>query len=136
MSEENKAIVHRYINEAFNNRDNDIIAELISEGCIDHHIPAELPSGPEGIKLWFSGAFAAFPDCHISIQDTVCEDDKVVIRFKFSGTHQGIFMGQPATGKSFSITAMAIARIADGKIIEWWENADALSLMQQLEIIK
>ena len=136
MPEINKAIIHRYIEEAFNNRDSDIIADLVSEDCIDHHIPPELPTGPEGVKLWFISAFTAFPDCHISIQDTITENDKVVIRFKFSGTHQGIFMGQPATGKPFSITSMAIARIADGKIVEWWENADALSLMQQLEIMK
>ncbi|MDX1688981.1 MAG: ester cyclase, partial [Candidatus Promineifilaceae bacterium] len=57
---------------------------------------------------------------------------RVVTRFTFSGTHEGEFMGVPATGRQFSITAIAIARVTGGKLVEWWENADVMSLMQQL----
>lgn len=135
MSEENKAIVRRYIEEAFNNRNTDLIDELVSEAHVDHHIPPELPRGPEGIKLWFNGAFSAFPDSHITAKDVIAEGDKVTTRFEITGTHQGEFMGIPATGKKFSITGIAIARIADGKLVEWWENADVMGMMQQLGVI-
>ena len=135
MSEENKAIVRRYLEEAFNDRNTDVIDELVSEDHVDHHIPPELPRGPEGIKLWFNGAFSAFPDSRITAKDVIAEGDKVTIRFEFTGTHQGEFMGIPATGKQFSITGIAIARIADGKLVEWWENADVMGLMQQLGVI-
>jgi predicted ester cyclase len=33
------------------------------------------------------------------------------------------------------ITGIAIARIADSKLVEWWENADVMSLMQQLGVL-
>jgi steroid delta-isomerase-like uncharacterized protein len=135
MSEENKAIVRRYLEEAFNNRNTDVIDELVSEDHVDYHIPPELPRGPEGIKAWFNGAFSAFPDSRIKAKDVIAEGDKVVTRFEFIGTHQGEFMGIPATGKQFSITGIAIARIADGKLVEWWEKADVMGLMQQLGVI-
>ncbi|HZD09781.1 MAG TPA: ester cyclase [Candidatus Binatia bacterium] len=135
MSEENKAIVRRYVEEAFNNRNTDLLDELVSEHLVDHHIPPELPPGPEGIKLWFNGAFGAFPDCQITVKDMIAEGDKVATRFEFTGTHQGEFMGIPATGKQFSITGMAVARVADGMLAEWWENTDVMSMMQQLGVV-
>ena len=38
----------------------------------------------------------------------------------------------PATGKSFTISAIAIARLADGRIAEWWQIGDTLGLLQQI----
>jgi len=135
MTEDNKAIVRRYLEEAFNSRNVDLLDDLVSEHCVDHHLPPELPPGREGLKLWFNGAFAAFPDCQITVKDMVAEGDKVAIRFEFSGTHQGEFMGIPATGNQFSITGMALARISGGKLAEWWENADVMGMMQQLGVV-
>ena len=135
MSEANKAIVRRYAEEAFNKRKTDLLDEIVSEHFVDHHLPPDLPSGPEGARLWFQGAFAAFPDSRLEIKDMIAEGDSVATRFEFTGTHQAEFMGIPATGKEFSITGIAVAHIADGKLVEWWENADIMGLMQQLGVI-
>ena len=135
MSDASKAIVRRYIEEAFNNRKHDLLDELVAEDFVDHHLPPELPPGPEGAKLWFGGAVAGFPDIHIVLKDMIAEEDKVAVRTEITGTHEGEFMDIPATGKEFAITGMAIARIADGRLAEWWENADMMGLMQQLGVI-
>lgn len=130
--EENKAIVRRYVEEAFNNRDTDVLDEIVSEDFVDHHLPPDLPRGPEGSKLWFNMAFGAFPDCHITIEALIAEGDKVATHFTLTGTHQGDFMGVPATGKSVSVTGMGIGRIVGNQLVEWWENADVMGMMQQL----
>jgi predicted ester cyclase len=65
----------------------------------------------------------------------VAEDDKVAVRATFRGTQKGEFFGIPATGKEVTVSLMLIYRIANGKIVEHWMNADQLSLMQQLEAI-
>lgn len=98
-------------------------------------MPPELPPGPGGAKIWFNTAVSAFPDFHITPEDVIAEGERVVTHFTFSGTHDGKFMGIPATGKQFSITGIAIVRIADGKLVEWWENADVMGLMQQLGVL-
>jgi len=134
MSEENKALMRRFL-ESLNAGNLDIVDELVAKDHVDHHIPPELPKGPEGIKLYLEGSFAAFPDSHVSVEDMIAEGDKVVVRYVFTGTQQGEFLGIPATGKKFSISGIGIGRFADGKLVEWWENADGLGLMQQLGVI-
>ena len=44
-------------------------------------------------------------------------------------------MGVPATGKVVTVTAIAIDRIAGGKVAETWEEQDMLGLLQQLGAI-
>ena len=63
------------------------------------------------------------------------EENKVVARFTFSGTHQGEFQGIPATGKQFKVTGIDIYRIAGGKILEHWAQFDAIGMLQQLGVI-
>ncbi|MBL8132876.1 MAG: ester cyclase [Anaerolineae bacterium] len=59
----------------------------------------------------------------------------MLVRWTFSGTHTGSYMGYAGTGRSVSVTGMNVFRIADGKIIELWTNGDDLGELQQLGII-
>jgi predicted ester cyclase len=65
----------------------------------------------------------------------IAEGDKVVQRWTFRGTHQGEFMGIPATGVQVILSAIEIFRLADGKIAEQWVEADNLGSLQQLGVI-
>jgi steroid delta-isomerase-like uncharacterized protein len=78
---------------------------------------------------------AAFPDIQITIEDEIGEEDKVVIRWKMQGTHQGELMGIPATHKHMSIYGISTDRIANGQVIEHWAEFDMLGMMQQLGVI-
>jgi steroid delta-isomerase-like uncharacterized protein len=77
---------------------------------------------------------AVFPDIHFDVEDMIAEGDKVVSRYTVTGTHQGEFMGIPATGKPVKITTIWIHRLADGRIVEGrdWGEWDRLSLLEQL----
>ena len=74
----------------------------------------------------------AFPDFRHTIEDIVAQGDRAVFRVTLNGTHQGTYMGMPATGKAFRYTAMGMARFHDGKIAEMWMEADFIGLFQQL----
>jgi predicted ester cyclase len=66
----------------------------------------------------------------------VAEGDKVVIRFRGSGTHEGDTEAfGPPTGKRMEITGITITRHSEGKLVEAWTNFDALGMMQQLGMI-
>ena len=65
----------------------------------------------------------------------VAEEDKVVVRWTASGTHQGSLMGIPPTGKEVAVTGVDIFRVKEGKLAELWLNWDQLGLMQQLGVI-
>jgi steroid delta-isomerase-like uncharacterized protein len=77
----------------------------------------------------------AFPDFRAVIHDLIAEDDKVVTRKTFDGTHEGELLGIPPTGKEVTIELIDILRVADGKITDHWNVVDQLGLMQQLGVI-
>jgi predicted ester cyclase len=60
----------------------------------------------------------SFPDIQWTLQETVCEGDKVVARFETRGTHRGEFKGVPATGKKMVMTALNVYRFEGGMTVE------------------
>ncbi len=135
MTADNKALNRRFVEEVINQGNIEAIDELIDPGVVDHAVPAGFPTGREGAKQFFAMMRSAFPDLHLTIEDMIAEGDKVVMRSTWSGTHQGEFMGIPATGRRVTVSAIDISRVADGRIVEHWEQSDALGLMQQLGVV-
>ncbi len=136
MSAENKALARRLVEEAFNAGRLDVTDELVASDYLGHDpsLPEEV-RGPAGVKELIAGYRAAFPDIHVTIEDQIADGDLVVSRWSAKGTHQGELMGMPATGKQATVTGITIDRIADGRIVESWDNWDTLGLMQQLGAI-
>jgi steroid delta-isomerase-like uncharacterized protein len=78
---------------------------------------------------------AGFPDLRFAIEDTVAEQDKVVICWTFSGTHKGDFMGVPATDKKVSVDGITIHVLSKGIIMDSYVSLDMWGMMQQLGVI-
>ena len=135
MTEDNKALNRRFVEEVINQGNTDAIDELIDPGVVDHAAPPGFPTGREGAKQFAAMMRSAFPDLHLTIEDMIAEGDKVVMRSTWSGTHEGEFMGIPATGRQVTVSAIDITRVADGRMVEHWEQFDALGLMQQLGVV-
>jgi len=75
---------------------------------------------------------SAFPDIRHTIEDLIAADDKVVARFKISGTHEGELLGILPTGRRVTFTAIVIYQFINGKIAESWIDWDALGTMRQI----
>jgi len=88
----------------------------------------------EALKQHIAGAEAAFPHYAMITEDLIAEGEKVVVRFTMRATHQGDFMGIPATGRPVNVPGIIIYRVADGKIVEHWMHFDAMAMMQQLGV--
>jgi steroid delta-isomerase-like uncharacterized protein len=137
MSEENKAIARRALEEVFSGQGNlDVADELFAPDYVGHD-PASLEDirGPEGVKEFASMYRNAFPDVQLSVQEQVAEGDMVATRWIASGTHQGDLMGIAPTGNRVTVAGTSVERIVDGKIEETWDNYDALGMMQQIGAI-
>ncbi len=132
--EENKALLHRYVEEVHNKGNLDALDQFYAADFVDHNAFPGIPPGIEGMRQTYTMIHSALTNIHIAINDMVAEEDKIVIRFTASGIHKGEFMGIPPTGKEFSIMEIRIYRIASGKIVEHWGLIDETSLMQQLGI--
>jgi predicted ester cyclase len=76
---------------------------------------------------------------NLTAEDLIIDGDKVVLRFNLRGTHQGEFMGIPATGRQINVPGIIIYRLATDKnnatkIVEHWMQIDSAALMQQLGV--
>ena len=75
---------------------------------------------------------AGFPDFAATEEFSLCEGDLVASRLTYTGTHDGEFMGVPATGESVEVTGTAINRLEDGRIVENWPEMDFPGLLEQM----
>ena len=135
MSEGNRAVVDRLTEEVFNQGNVDVIDELVAEDFVEHDPMPGVEPDREGFKQFISTLRSAFPDLRTEVEDQIAEGDRVVERWRSTATHQGEFMGVPATGKRVTIEGMDISRIEAGKIVEHWTKVDILGLMEQLGAI-
>jgi predicted ester cyclase len=136
LTDENKALVRRLIDEVFNAHNLvPIDGYFLSDYVERIPLPPGMPDGVAGVKAFWGALFEAFPDFHYTIEDMVAEGDTVAIRLTARGTHRGTFVGIPATGKQVAWTETHIGRCAGGKLAEHWANMDQLGLLQQLGAI-
>lgn len=79
---------------------------------------------------------AAFPQYELFADDMIAEGDKVTVRARFQGVHQGELQGSAPTDKSVALLFLVIYRIAEGMITEHWMAVDQLDLMKQFGVIQ
>jgi steroid delta-isomerase-like uncharacterized protein len=126
------ATVRRFF-DLINAGDIDGFGELLADDFVEHEEAPGLAPTKEGVMTFFRGMRSAFPDMRMDAQDVFGSGDKVTARVRMTGTHQGPFMGMPATGKQVDVQLIDIMRMGDdGLCREHWGVMDALAMMQQL----
>lgn len=136
MSQQNKQIDRRLIEEVWNRGNFAIVDEIIASDFLGHTaMPVEEAHGREGYKRFFAGLRSAFPDLQVAVEDQIAEGDRVATRWTARGTHRGEFLGIQPTGARGAIAGVTIDRIANGKVVECWISADYLGTMQSLGVL-
>ena len=133
--EENKKIIQDMFDVFFNQGNLASADNFIAPDIIYHPFPHTFPAGPDGFRLVFKMLSTSFPDQHIAIDDIIAEGDKVVVRSTFSGTQTGPLMGFPPTGKHCTQSQISIFYLVNGKVSEYWFNADDLGMIRQLGLL-
>jgi steroid delta-isomerase-like uncharacterized protein len=128
--EQNKAVVRKVIEEAFNRGNVKVLDELYAPSYREHQFG--MPPNMEGFKASVLGLRAAFPDLKLTIEEMSVEGDKVWIRMTARGTHGGQFMGVPPTGRKMEIAVFDMCRLEDGRITDHWGVPDRFAMMHQI----
>ncbi len=133
IEEQNKVLVQRILAEGDKGR-----VEVLDEVCASDY-KMYWPSNAEPInleehKVVWQDFIASFPDLNHTIEEIIAEGDMVSTRETLRGTHQSEFMGIPPTGKKFEMSAICLWRFSNGKLVEYWADADIMGLMQQLDM--
>ena len=87
---------------------------------MDHgaDVPPGMPPGPAGAIAYVAGALKKFPDLHVTIEDMIAEDDRVVVRNHWTATDS-------QAGKKLEFRGIVIWRIAGRQIVERWAYLEA-----------
>jgi len=137
MSEHNKRLVRRALEEIYAQADLTLADELVHPDFVDHEpAHAAQPTGPESVKETAQRLHGAFGGLRFRVEDEIAEGDKVVQLVVMSGRHTGPLAGREPTGRQFAVRHIYIWRIADDKIVEHWGSRDNLGLLGQLGLLQ
>lgn len=109
-----------------------LIDELYSASYVDLNPTPGVPATRDGLKMLVQMYHDAFPDLQIHTDELLVTEDKIVMRYTASGTHEGEMMGMPPTGKSATISGISILHVQEGQITAEFTLMDNMGLMQQL----
>jgi len=134
---ENKDLIRRYIQAVDDNGTSDwsVLDDYIAEDFVAHNPPLPGVSlDREGMKQAAEIFRVASPGHHeITIQ--VAEGDLVASHIVGRGVHAGEFLGIPATNNPVETEGIAIHRVRDGKIVEYWAVSDVARVLQQVGVL-
>jgi steroid delta-isomerase-like uncharacterized protein len=129
----NKEVVLRWAEEVLNEGRVAIVDELMA-GDFTWRMPfsREPLRGPQAMKEIVATFLGAFPDFAVDVKNVVAEGDKVALEYVASGTNDGEFLGESATGNSATWRVLHVFTLRDGRVIEDVTVLDRLSLFEQL----
>jgi steroid delta-isomerase-like uncharacterized protein len=134
-ADENKALVHRFIQECWNQGESASVPAVVAPDVHLHDsVFPLLPRGAQALRRHLDTCRRAFPDIHFTVNDTIAERNEVVVHWTCRGTHDGEFLGMPPTHKQAVITGTSIYRLDGQRIAEEWVHWNLLSLTGQLGI--
>lgn len=130
-----RELLERHTEEVWNRGNLDSVEEFVAEDYVEHDPSVrDQFRGPGAYRRNVETFRTAFPDLSVTIEDAIVEGDKIAMRQRFGGTHEGEFMGIEPTGREVESTSFVFCRIEAGKIAETWVESDVLGLLEQLGV--
>jgi steroid delta-isomerase-like uncharacterized protein len=130
MPTETQPLVARLI-EAYASPTLDEFDALLTEDVVLVR-DGEKAHGPAEFKAILARLRRAFPDLEYRIDDVIAAGDKLVLRWAANGTHQGEYLGVPASGRAVSYTGITVYELRGERVARAWVSADLLSLLRRL----
>ncbi len=129
---DDKSVIKTFIEDVINQGRLERADDIVIEDFVElDPLPGQV-QGREGLKEVIRQMRGAFPDIHWTADEMIAEGDKVFTRFTWSGTHEGAFLGVPATRRRITVKGMVIDRLVAGKMADSRILMDTLGMMQQL----
>jgi steroid delta-isomerase-like uncharacterized protein len=128
----NKQLVRRFYKEVYVNWNMALADDVVSPQFTSHDWPAGGPTGPKAFREYYSAIRAALPDARYEVEDLIAEGDRVVVRWRLLGTHQGAFRGIAPSGRAITLQGIAIYRVENGKLMERWVVSDLYGALAEV----
>jgi predicted ester cyclase len=128
-TQDNKALVRRFITEVFEQGRPEAVDALATSDFVSHGLPG---TGPNVMKQAIERVGKGLSNAKFEVHEVVAEGDLVAVRLMSTATQSGEFMGMPATGRTYTIEELHLFRVANERVAEHWHEMDSMGMMQQL----
>jgi steroid delta-isomerase-like uncharacterized protein len=133
--ERNRAVIRRFYDEFWNQWNLDVANEILAPDVRFRGSLGTTLAGVDAFKGYVEQVRTAFPDFQNQVDDLIAEDDKIVTRMTWTGTHSGELFGIAATGRRVTYVGAGIFHLLDAKIQEAWIVGDTQELWRTLGVI-
>ena len=122
---------------AWNDHDPAGLAALAGEGAVMRVMASgEAATGGDEIRELAEARLRAFPDWHLERGATYDCGEVVCAEWLLTGTHEGEFMGIPASRRRIALTGCSIFELdAGGGLVEERIYFDAGTMLRQLGVL-
>jgi predicted ester cyclase len=137
MSVDDSKTLAKRVREGFiSTGDARVADEVLAEDFV-YHGPAIMPEvrGRAAFKESIAGFRMAMPNMKETIEEQFVDGDRVISRFRTSGTHTGSMGDAPPTGNTVESWGLDIIRLEGGKVAEMWAMIDTLNFAIQTGIV-
>lgn len=129
--QKNKEAIGNLYDQVLNKKDMIRLNQFVS----GDYTSASGKKGAAGFEEPLAPLFRAFPDAQWKIEEMISEGDKVIVKYKFFGTHTGQLQHFTITGKQITTDGIGIFQLKNGRIISSQVHTDRLGFLQQLEAL-
>ena len=126
----NKALLRRFYKDVYVDWNMALADEVVSPRFASHDWP-EGATGPQAFRKYYAALRAAVPDARYEVDDLIAEGDRVVVRWRLLGTHEGDFRGIAPTGHAIELKGIAIYRVNEGRLMERWVVSDLYDMLEE-----
>lgn len=126
-------LVRRFYLEVVPRGDLARLGDFIGPDYLDWNAP-DAGRGPEVVRAHLQALRTTFPDLVLVIEDLVAGEDRVVTRVSGRGTHRGEWLGVHPTFRVVTLRGINIDRVARGRIVEHWGEADTIGMLMQMGV--
>jgi steroid delta-isomerase-like uncharacterized protein len=131
----NKELVRRFYKEVYADWNMALVDAMLSPRFVSHDWP-EGARGPQAFRDYYCAIRAAVPDARYVVDELIAEGDRVVVRWRLLGTHQGAFRGIAPTGRAITLKGVAVYRLEDGKLMERWVVSDLYGMLDEIGAVE
>jgi predicted ester cyclase len=132
MTDQERNLGRRWFEEVWNKGRREAVAEMLSPESVLHEAGVD-SVGPEGFYSHCDRLRAALSEIHFDVDDSLASENTICVRWVFNGKHTGEGLGVAPSGVAINVTGITIMRVAEGMLIEGWQNWDMLGLIQQIQ---
>lgn len=130
--DDNKALVRRLFEDVFSGGKLALLDQLIGGAFIEHNPSPNQAPGAAGVRARVAAMRAAFPDLRFVVEELIAEGPLVAVRYRWQGTHKGLYLGIAPTGRRLSVRGMEFYRVEGGRVLEHWDVVDEFGMLTQL----